>query len=370
MKPLLRFAARPLAATLAALLLFGALRATADESPPPKSDAQKSDAPATGSIDDLKPTSVADLKKIESRVRDVARKITKAVVSVRVGASQGSGVIVSDDGFVLTAGHVVGKPDEEVVFTLPDGREVKGKTLGMNRAIDSGMMQITDKHPDGGKWPHVEMAEADQIEAGDWCVSAGHPGGYMEGRAPVIRLGRVLFTNERVLCSDCTLVGGDSGGPLFDLEGRVVGIHSRIGWQVTTNFHVPINTYHDTWDRLAAGEAWGGRGGGGTPAEGRPLIGVGVQRRSSVCKINQVFPRSPAARAGIRVGDVIRKFDGSDVGGFADLVAQLSEKEPGDEVDLLLDRDGEEVTIKLKLGGIARPLPGGPEEPDDGERDE
>ncbi|MCL6480244.1 MAG: trypsin-like peptidase domain-containing protein, partial [Firmicutes bacterium] len=74
-----------------------------------------------------------------------------------------------------------------------------------------------------------------------------------------VRLGRVQWRNENLIRTDCTLVGGDSGGPLFDMHGKVIGIHSRIGPSLATNLHVPVNTYRQTWDRLAQGEVWGGR---------------------------------------------------------------------------------------------------------------
>jgi hypothetical protein len=90
-------------------------------------------------------------------------------------------------------------------------------------------------------------------------MAIGHPGGFRPNRQPVLRVGRVLQSTQFVIRSDAAVVGGDSGGPLFDMNGRVVGIHSRIGGSMTDNFHVPVKTYRDTWDRLAKGESWGGQ---------------------------------------------------------------------------------------------------------------
>ncbi len=198
------------------------------------------------------PQDLAELRALERQVREVVSRAIPATVATQIGASRGSGVIVSEDGLVLTAGHVVGKPGQDVTFTLHDGRRVKGKTLGMYSTADAGMMQITDS----GTWPFVELERPAKVGTGSWCVALGHPLGYRSGRPPVTRAGRVLRVGDVVIQSDCPLVGGDSGGPLLNLEGKVIGINSRIGGDTSMNFHVPIDVYHEHWDRLAAGESW------------------------------------------------------------------------------------------------------------------
>ncbi len=198
------------------------------------------------------PENLQQLKTLEQQIRDVAARAVPATVATQIGPSRGSGVIVNKDGLVLTAGHVVGKPGQDVTFTLHDGRTVKGKTLGMYSTADAGMMQITEP----GEWPFVEPGRSADLQPGSWCVAVGHPLGYRTGRPPVIRAGRVLRLGDMVVQSDCPLVGGDSGGPLFDLDGKVIGINSRIGGAMSMNFHVPIDIFHESWDRLAAGEAW------------------------------------------------------------------------------------------------------------------
>ncbi len=198
------------------------------------------------------PRNLDDLKKIEQQIHQVLQRVVPATVGTQIGVSRGSGVIVSENGLVLTAGHVVGKPGQEVLFTLHDGKTAKGKTLGVYATADAGMMQITDD----GKWPFVEPGRSADLKLGAWCVALGHPLGYRAGRPPVIRAGRVLRLGDMTVQSDCALVGGDSGGPLFDLDGKVIGINSRIGGAMSMNFHVPIDIFHENWDRLAAGESW------------------------------------------------------------------------------------------------------------------
>lgn len=235
-------------------------------------------AAASGAAAEGQPPVVAapknpdELRALEVQVKQVVAKALPCVVGVRVGPGQGSGVIVSEDGFVLTAGHVVGKPDQDVVFVFQDGKTAKGKTLGMFKSADAGLMKITDP----GKWPFVERGQSAALKPGDWCVALGHPFGFTEGRPPVVRAGRVLQTGDNVVQTDCPLVAGDSGGPLFDLSGRVIGINSRIGGHTNMNFHVPADVFAAHWDRLAKGEEWEvalpGRDSGDVKAAFRPLL--------------------------------------------------------------------------------------------------
>jgi serine protease Do len=291
------------------------------------------------------PETLEDVKAIQKHVKKLLEKLIPCTVNVRIGQGQGSGVIVSEDGFVLTAGHVSGTPGREVVLTLHDGRKVKGKTLGANGGIDSGMIQITDK----GKWPFVGMGKSAELGKGQWCLAVGHPGGWQPGRTPVVRLGRILDSGKAMIRTDCVLVGGDSGGPLFDMHGKVIGIHSRIAKELTSNIHVPVDTYRDTWDKLAAGESWGGRRfvKGGRP---EPYMGVQGDLESKEARIILVAPGSPAEKAGLKVNDVITRFGSTKVGGYEELVNQIQRRRPGDEVMLEVLRGEETVQLKLIVG--------------------
>ncbi len=202
------------------------------------------------------PATVEELREIEKHVQKVIDKVMPAVVGVLVGPGQGSGVIVKEDGTILTAGHVSGKPDQNAQIRLRSDliNSKKGKTLGRFISIDSGMMKLVDE----GKYPFAEMGKSSELKPGQWVIAIGHPGGVRPNRTPVVRVGRILFVNHLVIRTDCTLVGGDSGGPLFDMQGRVIGIHSRIGGlAITENMHVPVDTFRETWDKLAKGESWG-----------------------------------------------------------------------------------------------------------------
>src|SRR5262249_46582566 len=206
---------------------------------PATADDAKPEVKLPAVLDKVAPENIEELKAIQLQVRKVLEKAIPCTVGIRIGAAQGSGVIVSKDGYVLTAGHVSGTPGKDCTLVLPDGKTVKGKTLGVNRGIDSGMIKIVEER----EWPFVEIGKSADLKAGQWCIATGHPGGYKNGRSPVVRVGRILTPGKSAITSDCTLVGGDSGGPLFDMSGRVIGIHSRIGGSITSNVHVPVDTY-------------------------------------------------------------------------------------------------------------------------------
>lgn len=311
------------------------------------------------------PEGADDLRSLQKQVQQVVRHSMPATLGVQLGQAAGSAVIVSEDGLVLTAGHVAGVPGREVNCFFSDGSRAKGITLGLNRSIDSGMIRLTEPGP----WPHVKLSEDSDLKPGEWVVALGHAGGFDPRRTPPVRIGRVLYQNNEVIHTDCALVGGDSGGPLFNLKGELVGIHSRIGRKVTSNFHVPIATYRDTWDRLVASEAWGGRLNANEPVRYRPSMGLAVQGNDGICRVTQVFPNGPSSNAGVQVGDVILKFGEAPVTSSEELTKLLWKQKPGNKVKVEIERDGEPQTIEVRLGQIALSFPGGPQAPEDEEQE-
>jgi serine protease Do len=207
--------------------------------------------------------------------------------------------------------------------------------------MDSGLVKITDKGP----WPYVEMGDAALLKKDQWCLAIGHPGGVKPGRSPVVRLGRVLNPGKILLTTDCTLVGGDSGGPLFDMYGKVIGIHSRIGPNITMNMHVPVDTYRETWEHLAASEVWSSTG---KPIY-EPYLGVEPDTDAEDCKI-RVKGGTPAEKAGLKSNDIITKFAGDRIGNFEDLRARINKRRPGDHVTIEIRRGDQTITLDVTLG--------------------
>ncbi|MCE9548728.1 MAG: S1C family serine protease, partial [Planctomycetia bacterium] len=238
-----------------------------------------------------------------------------------------------------TAGHVSNRPGRDIKVILPDGRQVSARTLGANYGIDSGLVKITEP----GKWPHAELGDSSRLKLGQWCLVTGHPGGFDKGRTAPLRVGRILELSPGTIVTDCTLVGGDSGGPLFDADGHVIGINSRIGNELYANLHVPSNAFRDAWDRLARGDVWGGR------RPNAPYIGVAADRRVEEAKIGEIIEGSPAEEAGLKVGDVIVSFGGKPTATFDALISAVARREPGDRVPLEIRRDGQTIRVEVVL---------------------
>jgi len=306
------------------------------------------------------PEDIPELKALESRVKSVVDKCTPSTVAILIGVGAGSGVIVNEDGLVLTAAHVIaGEPKmgstyeagKECTIILSDGKRVKGKTLGINDRADSGMVQITDKGPKDGKWPFTPIAKAADVKSGQWVVSLGHPGGPKSGRAPVARLGQVepiqkSGLHRGFMVSNCTLVGGDSGGPLFDLDGKLLGIHSRIGLSLATNVHVPSDKYKEEWDKLVAGEVIG------RPAKTSGAV-VGVvfpEDENDDAWIVEVDEDGPAAKAGLKPGDTVTRFGGEQIKTVKRFREMIKDKKPGDMVKMTVRRGVEILTPTITLG--------------------
>jgi serine protease Do len=300
------------------------------------------------------PVDVDDLRLIQGQLQRVLQRALPATASVEIGRAAGSGVVVSADGLVLTAAHVTARPGRRAWIELPDGRRLRGTTLGADHEADAGMVKIDSPPAD---LPFAPVAEGPPLEPGEWVVTTGQPGGLIAGRAPPVRLGRVLFRDDELLCTDCKLVGGDSGGPLFNMRGEVVGIHSSIGPMITHNFHVPMSAFRTDWQRLLASEVWGGRY--RDRDDGQAVLGVSGNNDAGRCLLTQVTEDMPAAKAGVKAGDVVTAVDGRGVDTFQQLAGLVAFKRPGDRITLRLDRRGEVLELRVQLsrpdGTIPRP---------------
>mgnify|MGYP001814154855 CR=1 FL=1 len=294
-------------------------------------------------------STINDLKSLETRVENVAEKTmpaTVALLSDRSGSS-GSGVIVSEQGLILTAAHVI-QGAERLLVVFPNGKQVQGEVLGANFSKDIGMVRIIDE----GLYAFAEMGSSEPLKAGDWVVALGHSAGFDAGRTPPVRFGRVISEGPgNFLTTDCTLIGGDSGGPLFDLDGRVIGIHSSIGLSLENNNHAGVDGFRDDWKRLIAGDVWGELSMNPFANPEMPVIGIGMAMRRGIAGVivESVVLGSPAAAAGVRRGDVITRLDGSPIRDGGELLQVLAKHQAGDRVTLGVDRAGTPMEMSVLL---------------------
>jgi S1-C subfamily serine protease len=285
----------------------------------------------------------------EEPIADAAAVILPSVVQIQsgsdLGSGVGSGVIYDSDGLILTAAHVVGDNDT-VTVRLSDGEEVEGTVLGGTSGADVAVVQI-----DRTGLPAAELALDDDPRVGQMAIALGSPWG-LRG---TVTAGIISAVNQSipqggsarsVLQTDAAINPGNSGGPLVDREGRVLGINVSIfslsGANDGVGFAVPIAVASDVAERVVAGEA--------IESAFLGVTGDDVETGQAGAVIKEVDPGTAAADAGIEVNDLVISLDGVRIQGIADLAAQVRTHQPGATVEMIVIRDGEELTFEVTLG--------------------
>ncbi len=294
------------------------------------------------------PTSIDELRLLEAQQRKVADAALACTVSVQIGPAQGCGVIITESGYILTAAHVAMRPGMRAMISLSDGRSmIRATTLGMNRNVDAGLIKIEPNQNGGRPWPHATLGKSDNLVPGMWCIATGHPGGFDANRGPVTRIGRILDVQRTSIVTDCALIGGDSGGPLFDIAGRLIAVHSRIGNDVAENLHVPIDHFGESWDRMQSKVAWGFLPGF------RPVLGLSGHTdpdSPNVARVTVVAPGSPAETAGLQSDDIIVQFGEVKITDFKSLQAAVADTMPGERLRITVIRDGIQKRFDIEVG--------------------
>jgi serine protease Do len=208
----------------------------------------------------------------------------------------------------------------------------------------------------GGTYPFVELGDSDKLEATTIVLALGHPGGFDIRRTPPVRIGRISLKNmDGFLVSDCTLISGDSGGPLFDLNGRVVGIHSSISESLSFNRDAPVNAAKAGWTRMLEGQRWGTLPGARPGRAGQTNVGKAVlgavfdPENTGGAVLKEVEARSPLEAAGLKTGDVIVQIGGQEVKSGDAVAERVAQSKPGDRLDIVYRRDGAEKRAKVNL---------------------
>lgn len=291
---------------------------------------------------------IEEIKVLQDKLLEVVQHTQPATVSLTSDATGawGSGVVVSKDGLVLSAAHVVdGASAMTVIF--PDGKETNAQVLGYNKTKDIAMLKIMEQ----GEYPFVELGSSDQLVAGSFLVAMGHAGGHDALRKPPVRFGRMLSRNlSGFFSSDCTLIGGDSGGPVFDVHGRLVGINSSIGVDIKANNHAGISGLKEDWQRLEKGDQWGSLGASPLADKDGPILGVLLAgSRSGGVVVGPVSRNSPAQRAGLLRGDIVLAIQGTRVRSVEQVFVEVNRYRPGQNVELVIWRENRQMTKEVTL---------------------
>jgi len=270
--------------------------------------------------------------------------------------SLGSGFIIGADGVVLTNAHVV-RDAKRVTVKLADRREFDAKVLGVDPVTDIAVLKLEAKD-----LPTVRIGDADQLEVGDYVLAIGQPYGFEESASAgiVSATRRSLPGDSSVpfIQTDVAVNPGNSGGPLFDSSGAVVGINSQIysntGGYEGVSFAIPINVALRVQDEIVThGKVEHARLGVQVQPLSQGLASSFKLDNPSGALVAKVEPDSAAQQAGIQTGDVILKFNGDALSSAGDLSAKVGMARPGDTATLDIWRDGKPLTIKAKLGNAA-----------------
>lgn len=290
------------------------------------------------------PENLRDLENIQEALQKTLPRARAATVSIDLGGGSGSGVLVSEKGLVLTAAHVSAGVGKKMTVIMEDGTRYKAVSLGLVASTDAAMVQIEED----GIFPYVELDRGDTASLGDWVYALGHSGGFEKERGVGVRIGRLVRMADQTINSDCNLIGGDSGGPLFDMKGRLIGIHSRVGASLEQNMHVPLREFLNHWDGMLDKQFIGK---GPFAQEAVAFMGVATEdHEEGGVIIKTVGEGTPAAEAGLQDGDIVVELNGNELQDAEQFSAMLRDFKPGEKVKLKIMRDDEEKEIEVELG--------------------
>jgi serine protease Do len=271
-------------------------------------------------------------------------------------AGQGSGFVITPDGYILTNAHVVGGGEAEVTVKLTDKREFTAKLIGADPRTDVAVLKI-----DAKDLPTVRIGDPQRVEVGAWVAAIGSPFGFENSISAgiVSAKGRALPSETYVpfLQSDVALNPGNSGGPLLNLEGEVIGINSQIysrtGGYMGLSFAIPIDLAMDVADQLrASGKVTRGRLGVHIQSLTQDLAKSFGLERPDGALVSAVESDSPAQRGGVEAGDVILSYNGKSIVDSTDLPVLVAKSKPGTQAELKVWRGGKEHTLQLKVGEL------------------
>lgn len=275
----------------------------------------------------------------------------------------GSGFIIDKEGYILTNKHVIENADE-IEVRLPDGRQFLGKVTGTDSHSDLAVVKIP-----ADNLPVAKLGDSDKVRTGEWTIAIGNPFGYlMEDPQPTLTVGvvsalhRALPNFQRqeayygdLIQTDASINSGNSGGPLVNIHGEVIGINAAIispsGASAGLGFAIPINRAKRVLEDLKAGKepSYGWVGVWIEPIDEEAVKQLGLTSRDGVL-VFRVEPESPAAKVGLKQGDVLLEFNGNPLRDSQALIREVNRLNPGDKASVVYLRDGKKREATVVIG--------------------
>ncbi|WP_370261272.1 DegQ family serine endoprotease [Limnobacter sp.] len=268
-----------------------------------------------------------------------------------VPAGVGSGFVIDAEGFLLTNHHVVDGA-ESIIVTFPDKREFKAKVIGSDQRTDVALVKI-----EGKGFPTLKIGDVSKTKVGQWVVAIGSPFGLENSVTAGIISAKGRDTGEYLpfIQTDVAVNPGNSGGPLLNLEGEVIGINSQIysrtGGFMGISFAIPIDEAMRVAKQLReTGKVSRGRIGVGIGEVDKEVAKALGLESATGALVGSVGKDSPADKAGVIAGDIILRFDGKKVEKASDLPRIVGETKPGSRVNMVIWRKGTEKTVQITVG--------------------
>ena len=281
--------------------------------------------------------------------------------------AQGSGFIVSPEGYVISNYHVV-EGAKDILVTLSDRRQLKAELVGSDRRSDIAVLKVRSEKP----LPAVRIGHSDRLQVGEWVLAIGSPFGFDHSVTAgiVSAKGRALPNENYVpfIQTDVAINPGNSGGPLFNLDGEVVGVNSQIfsrtGGFMGLSFAIPIdvvmNVFQQIKDKGAVSRGWLGVLIQDVTAE---LADSFRMNRPHGALVSKVLPDSPASHAGLKAGDVITKFNDQEILLSSELPPLVGQVPAGKRARLEVLRDGKGMAVEVQIAALPDAAPGEEDEP-------
>jgi len=301
----------------------------------------------------------------------------------RIG--EGSGFVISADGYILTNNHVVEEADQ-IDVALQDGREFRAKVVGTDPSIDLALLKIDTG--DGERLPALPLGDSERLRVGEWVIAIGNPlefehsvtVGVVSAKQRRVPIGSTDSGVVTFIQTDAAINFGNSGGPLLDARGNVVGINTairRANFAEGIGFALPINHARSVIEQLRErgfvrrGYIGISMNPNGVDAAARDYYGLPDLHGVIV---EEVTEDGPAERAGLRRFDIIREVDGTPVRDNTDLISKIASKQPGDTVTVKVLREGKPHSFEIVLGdreeGLRAATGGGSRAPGEAPREE